>query len=217
MRLHTLLSSFPVLLLSGIGIARGQSTGNAVILTSPGYFDEYLGTYAAFSFAWGNGSLLSSDGSAASLLFDGMMHEAHDGLLKSLQSTPFTLDKSKTSVEFDVGYRFLVEARARAKEPMDQGVMILDLELYDVNSGQIHPRYVSLSDPFSISVPPGENCDETAFCRLSMEVDPAWVASGSRQVVLRVVFNISPGSLMRTPDVSIAETVSGNSLHTSIK
>lgn len=208
MRILSVISG--LLLIGVVGVVKAQGSGGAVSFLSPGCFDEYIGTYAEFAFGWGNGQLVSTTGEAEPLVFDGSIYKAHGDLFRSLQSKPFVLDKTKASVEFDLGYRFLVEPRSTPKGGMNQGIMILDLELYDVQTGEVHPVYTSLVEPYQITVLPGRGCDESRFDRVLMKVDPEWVSTETREVVLRVVFGVSPGRLVMSPDVEVSESLSNS-------
>ena len=210
MRILSVISG--LLLIGVVGVVKAQGSGGAVSFMSE-EFSEYLGTHATFSFAWGDGEVLRSDGESEALMFDGMMYEAYDGVVNALQSRPFILDKSKTSVEFDLGYRFFVEAFHKPPGTADQAVMALDLELYDVRTGEIHPRSASLLEPYSMDVPPGSGCDKTSVDRVSIEVDPEWVSSEPREVVLRVVFSISPGRLVINPNLVVSESFPDSSFN----
>lgn len=184
-----------------------QTERRAVSLVSAGYYDNSIGTYAELGFAWGDGVTTSTGGLSKPLLFDDVLYDAWQGLAKCLQTKSFVIDKASLSVTFDVAYRFLVEARRKANEPMNQGLVSLDFELYDVITGEVHPRSSSLLEAYSIDVPPGQNCDESKVGHISIDIDSEWVSSGPREVVLRAVFHVSPARLMVNPSLSVVESV----------
>lgn len=193
MKGHSLGILSCLLLCAGVSLY-GQNLGTAVSFSSKVH-SVSVGSYAELSFVWGNGKVVSVSGDSQPLTFDAQMYTSGVGM-DYLQSRPFVLNGASRSVSFGLGYKFFIEAFKKTSEFRNQGLMVLDLELYDVRSGEVHPRRTSLLEECSIDIASGKDYEGSALTMLSIDVDPEWVSSKPREVALRVVFSVIPGELV---------------------